>query len=273
MKLVDDPPGVAARVGRIIPGAVVHHSPRHELRSWIVGIIVVVEEIAVGKSAGGDGVADHRTVARQLILVAIECSTGVAETEVVRDVEPRKIRLGSGGSNAGQFAVGSIGESVDVAESAPSRDFGIEDKAVCPGRGEEPKNNVVVSDTSLSGVLCKTQRPLIRRVERSVMLADGGGLVIEIPVLGRLAGRGASLDCAESSAAAIAASRHPAHHSIVPCADHTHPITTMSSNLSDLRSGMAMSGECVRSSSSGTMPVPTATARMPLARAASTSLG
>ena len=38
VEFLHDAPGVAARVGRIIPGAVVHDAPRHELRARIVGV-------------------------------------------------------------------------------------------------------------------------------------------------------------------------------------------------------------------------------------------
>ena len=128
MKLIDDPPGVTARVRRIVPRAVVHQPPRHELRSGIVGIVVVVEEIAEGKSSPGDGVAGHGTVTRQLILVALHVLHRIAETEVMRKIKACDVRFGSGGCNARQFAVGGIGESIHVAETPPPCDFGIKDK-------------------------------------------------------------------------------------------------------------------------------------------------
>ena len=141
MKLIHDSPGVAARVRRIIPRAVVHQPPRHELGSRIVRIVVVVEEIGVGKSPGCDRVADHGPVARQLILVALHVLHLVAETEVVRDVEPREVRLGSGGSDSRQFTVRRIGQSINVAKSPPACDFRIEDqlRALAEAKTEEQR--------------------------------------------------------------------------------------------------------------------------------------
>src|SRR5437868_5851448 len=50
-------PGVAANVGRIIPCAVVHDAPSQELRSRIVAIAIVVEEVSYRKPAKGHAVA------------------------------------------------------------------------------------------------------------------------------------------------------------------------------------------------------------------------
>ncbi len=69
MKFVDPSPGVAARIGGIIPSAVVHHRPTHELRSRIVAIAIAVEKIGDGEAPGGDGVAGHRARAGELILI------------------------------------------------------------------------------------------------------------------------------------------------------------------------------------------------------------
>ena len=78
-------------------------------------------------------IARHRTIARQLILVALHVLFLSAETKVVRDKEAREVRLGSGGCHSRQFAVGGIGESVNVAETPPARDLGIKDKLRYPG--------------------------------------------------------------------------------------------------------------------------------------------
>src|SRR5580698_2688959 len=64
VKFIDDPPGVAPRVRRIVPGAVVHDAPSHKLRSRIVRIGVVVEVIAERKSSARNRKAGHGTIAR-----------------------------------------------------------------------------------------------------------------------------------------------------------------------------------------------------------------
>ena len=128
MKLVDDAPGVPARVGRIVPGAVIHHAPGEELRSRIVRKVVVVEKVARGKPSSCDRVADHGAIARQLILIALDVLFFLAETKIVRNVEARQIWLGRGGGDTRQFAVGSIGDAIDIAEPFSTGDFRIEVK-------------------------------------------------------------------------------------------------------------------------------------------------
>src|SRR5207237_7344789 len=56
VKFVDPSPRVPARVGRIVPGAVVHDGPAHELRPWIVRVAVVVEEVCKREPTGIDRV-------------------------------------------------------------------------------------------------------------------------------------------------------------------------------------------------------------------------
>src|ERR1700733_12054813 len=61
MQLMDPSPRVTANVGGIIPSAVEHNSPPHELRPWIVRIAIVIEEVCHCESTGRDRVAIHRT--------------------------------------------------------------------------------------------------------------------------------------------------------------------------------------------------------------------
>src|SRR5579875_2664449 len=42
--------GVAACVRRIVPGAVIHGSPAHKLRPWIMAVAVVIEKIRGAKA-------------------------------------------------------------------------------------------------------------------------------------------------------------------------------------------------------------------------------
>ena len=181
MKFVDDAPGISARIGRIIPRSVVHQAPSDELRSRIVRIVVVVEKITVGKTPDGDGKPVHRTVAGQLVLVAFHVFDFIAKTKIVCDVESRKVRLGGGGGHARQFAVGRVGQAVDVAESPAPGDLGIEDhlRVVVQAEIEEERRrerHVVL------GVRLKAQRTLIGGIKTSVLLANRGGLIVEIPV-------------------------------------------------------------------------------------------
>ena len=63
VELMHPAPGVAAHVGRVVPRAVVHHRPTHELSPRIVSVAVIVEEVRQREAPCGDGVADHRTPA------------------------------------------------------------------------------------------------------------------------------------------------------------------------------------------------------------------
>ena len=117
------------------------------------------------------------------------------------------------------------------------------------------------------GRVLETQRPFIRRSERSVMLADGRGLIVEIPIFGDRGSAAFAVGWrivrtarASAKAAAIAESsgdRESAHLTIVPRVDKDL-VTKDRPTRAIRRSGTAMCGECACSSSSGTIPVPTA---------------
>src|SRR5579864_4619285 len=126
VELVHHAPRVSARVGRIVPGAVIHHSPGHELGAWIVRIGIVVEEIREGETADGNRVASHGAVAGKLVGFALEVLFLRAETEIVRNIEAGNVGLGCGSGHAGQFAVRCVGDAVHAAESAASGNFRIE---------------------------------------------------------------------------------------------------------------------------------------------------
>ena len=80
MEFMHPAPGVAADIGRIVPGAVVHHCPAHELCARIVRIAVVIEEVGHGETARRDGVALDRTLTGKLVLIAIDGLFLIAES-------------------------------------------------------------------------------------------------------------------------------------------------------------------------------------------------
>ena len=128
VELLHDSPGVAARIGRIIPGAVVHHAPGHELRARIVRIGVVVEIIGDGEAPGIDGIARQRPIAAELIRVAFDVLLFRAEAEIVLDEQPGDVGLGSRAGYARNLSIGRIGDAVDAAESFSAGDLRIEHK-------------------------------------------------------------------------------------------------------------------------------------------------
>src|SRR5258707_1373755 len=86
MKLMHPSPGVAARIGGIIPCAVVHHAPSHELGARVVAVAVVVEEVGDGEPADGYAVAGHGPRAGKLIGVTFDGLFFISEGEVLRDI-------------------------------------------------------------------------------------------------------------------------------------------------------------------------------------------
>src|SRR5262249_29885854 len=63
VEFVNPAPGVPARIGRIVPSAVVHYRPTHQLCAWIVRVPAVVEEIGYRESPGADAVAPRGPLA------------------------------------------------------------------------------------------------------------------------------------------------------------------------------------------------------------------
>src|ERR1017187_6394607 len=182
VELVDPAPGVAARIGGIIPRAVVHHAPAHELRAGVVGVVVVVEEIGDREAADGDGVARHGTAAGERVLIAFGGFAFAAETEILRDVEPRDVRFGSGRSDAGHFAVGEIGQAIGGAEAASAGDFGVEIELGI-GREAQAEEKRGREGGFGFGVALQTELAGIGRRKTAVILADGSGLEEQVPAL------------------------------------------------------------------------------------------
>src|ERR1700761_1376391 len=118
VKLVDPTPGVATRIGGVIPSAVEHDAPAHELSAGVVRESIVIEEVGECEAADGDAIAVHRTRTAELILVAVDGFAFAAEAEILGHIDTRDVRFWSGGSNAGKFAVGGGGDAIDATEAA-----------------------------------------------------------------------------------------------------------------------------------------------------------
>src|SRR5258708_4423600 len=83
MEFVNPSPGIAAHIRRVVPGAVIHSGPTHELRARIVGVAVIIEEIRERKASHRNGVARHRALTGELILFALKWFLLLAESEIV----------------------------------------------------------------------------------------------------------------------------------------------------------------------------------------------
>src|SRR5271165_7058084 len=105
MQFVDPSPVVAAYVGRVVPSAVKHDRPAHELCSWIVRVAVVVEEVGQCEASRRDGVSVHGALTGKLVLVAFKGLHFIAERKILGDVQPRQIWFWRGGGDARQLAI------------------------------------------------------------------------------------------------------------------------------------------------------------------------
>lgn len=94
VQLVHPSPGVAANVGRIVPGAVVHDRPAQKLGARVMGVAIVVEEVRQRESSDGNGVARLRTLTRQLVLFVFKRLLLGAESKVMSEIQPGDVRLG-----------------------------------------------------------------------------------------------------------------------------------------------------------------------------------
>ena len=72
MEFVVPAPSVTARIGWVIPSAVVHGCPTHELGARVVTIAVVVEEVRYSEAAEQGGEAFHRPGASELVFLTLE---------------------------------------------------------------------------------------------------------------------------------------------------------------------------------------------------------
>src|SRR5579864_5648829 len=95
MNLVHPAPSVSANVRRIVPGAVVHHTPLHELSAGVVRVLVVVEKVSDGEASDSDGVSVGGTRSGKLIRIRLDSLRLISEREIVRQIEPRNVRLRS----------------------------------------------------------------------------------------------------------------------------------------------------------------------------------
>ena len=80
--------GVAARVGRVVPGAGVHQRPVHELGSRVVRVGVVVEKVGGGDLAEGEDETTFVPGAGDLVLVVVDGVLAAAEADGLAEEVP-----------------------------------------------------------------------------------------------------------------------------------------------------------------------------------------
>src|SRR4030095_9422930 len=96
MELMHPAPGIATSVGGVVPGAVVHDGPTHELGARVVRVAVEIEEIGHGETPDGNGIAVHRARTAELVSAALCFFAPVTEAKILGNVKAREIRLGCG---------------------------------------------------------------------------------------------------------------------------------------------------------------------------------
>src|SRR5262249_11464918 len=91
MEFMHPAPRVTADIGGVVPSAVVHDAPAHELLAGIVRVAIVVEKIGYRESTNSDAVAIHGTLAGQLVWVAAEGFSGGSQGEILREIQSRQV--------------------------------------------------------------------------------------------------------------------------------------------------------------------------------------
>src|SRR5439155_1292644 len=126
VKFMHPAPGVSAGIGRIVPGAVIHDCPAHELGARVMCVAVIVQEIGDRKPPGHDSVASHGTLAGELVLRACDRFCFSPETEIVGDIDSCQVRLRRRAGDSRQLTVREICYTRYSTEAFPSGYFGIE---------------------------------------------------------------------------------------------------------------------------------------------------
>src|SRR5262249_50447320 len=106
----------------------------------------------------------------------------VSETKIVGDVQACDVWLRGCRADPRHLTVRKVGHTVGVAEGASAGQFGIdvETRAVRePHTEENGRGNGRLGFAPAN----EAERTLVRRRERAMILADGGGLVEQVPSL------------------------------------------------------------------------------------------
>jgi hypothetical protein len=182
VEFVNPAPGVTAGIGWIIPGAVVHDGPTHELSPRIVRVAVIVKEIGYGETANGNAVTDHGALTTELIGIALDFLFRISEAEILRDVEPGDVWFGRSATDSRQFSVGKVRDAVHPAEAAPPRNLRVEIEQGVGGQPETEEEGCGERDIALRDGL-QAELSLVWRVELAVVITDGSGLIKKVPPL------------------------------------------------------------------------------------------
>ena len=139
---------------------------------------VAVEEVDGGELADRDGEAVDVAVAGELVQIALDVLASAAEAERLLEVEARDVRLGLGGADAGDLAVGEAGDAGDAAEALAAGELRVEEERPALPR---PGAQVEGAGDAGPGVLAAGDavRAGIRGREYVVLLGDDGALAVD----------------------------------------------------------------------------------------------
>jgi hypothetical protein len=179
--LQGESPGVAAGVGRIVPGGVGPQRPVVELRPRIVGVAVGVEDVGDGEFARGEHHPPGAPPAGDLVLVVLDRVRGLPEAPGLPQEQAGEARLDLRAVHPVGLAVGRAGKAEHAAQALPAGELGVDvDLSPLPdaapheqGGGHRPPRLLAV---------LKAVAPLIGGVEGAVPLQLVGRLDVHRPV-------------------------------------------------------------------------------------------
>src|SRR5262249_38503899 len=125
VELDADAVGVAADIGRVVPGSVVHDGPGQELRARIVTVPIIVHQVAGGEFSQAEDNAVDSALAGDLVGTVLDLLQFVAQGECLPQVESGKVRSRIRHSDAGDLAIGKAGNAGRAAEAAAAGNLGV----------------------------------------------------------------------------------------------------------------------------------------------------
>lgn len=173
------PYGVAARVGGVVPGAVVVHGPVHELEVAVGADIVEIEEIRQRHLAQAKFDAADGNAGRQSKEVRLLADDVVREADDLVDLVARGIRIDAEIWIPDHVDVRLPGQPQRLAQSTAAGRFQIEDQVSVVTDGVSCAHGGVERSHQrgfIFGGVAEAVRSLIGRVERETALEDDVGL-------------------------------------------------------------------------------------------------
>ncbi len=175
-------PVVAARIGRVVEGAVRHERPVHELGARVGAVLVLVEHVEHAEVAGGQHHAALVDTARQLVEIGVHLFAAAAQSPGLADKRARPVEHRVGARYLGQLAVGRPAQAVQLGERHALGHFRVEVKLRAAPQAQA-KIERGAERVALGAVRRQAVGAGVGRAEGRLALPDIGGLAVEGIVL------------------------------------------------------------------------------------------